>query len=433
MVSTCRQFGFRRRRLLWMAFSPDVSSCPLGGDLLGLICLELGVTPLVNPGTRPGGPAADSCQFPGGSHRRGHASVPDVGRRRGSGAGSLGDGGLAGNGDAHCRPCCGVSPVTGDIFCASGSLDVGRGLASAGGGCSCWYGGRESSSELDSVAPGFPACLVASPGLPPSSSASRSAPDIGPPSSLAAAEQKFPWSTTLPLELSAESNMLPWGGGGGGCSWVDGVLPGRGYQRLPDLSLEGPFDVHQEWPVSGASPRVLDGMRGCQYRMTSYDQDSEGPDFSPAHGVQLHDPWLLEYVGALESARLLSRSPEYWWTTWIMRKRLGLQLQHDAGLLLSNVQVLQQLVTSFNRTSSEVMRVAFGRAPFPADAMQQVVPSYLVRSVAHYMAAMGLWRPPSSQGVRGPLPSATCNACMSCSDCFPDLPVYEQYVCFHVC
>ena len=100
----------------------------------------------------------------------------------------------------------------------------------------------------------------------------------------------------------------------------------------------------------------------------------------------------------------------------------ALQLQHDAGLILSNIQVLQQFVTLLNRTSSGVMLVAFGRAPFPADAMQQVVPSYRVRRAAHYMAAMGLWWPPSSQGVRGPLPSATCNACMSCSDCFPDLP-----------
>ena len=118
------------------------------------------------------------------------------------------------------------------------------------------------------------------------------------------------------------------------------------------------------------------------------------------------------------------RSPEYWLHHLGHEKKLAaaLQLQHDAGLILSNVQVLQQFVTSLNRTSSEVMRVAFGRAPFPADAMQQVVPSYRVRRAAHYMAAMGLWRPPSSQGVRGPLPSATCNACMSCSDCFPDLP-----------
>ena len=45
--------------------------------------------------------------------------------------------------------------------------------------------------------------------------------------------------------------------------------------------------------------------------MTSYDQDSGGPDFSPAYGIQLHDPRLLEYVGAPESAQLLS--PQ--WTT----------------------------------------------------------------------------------------------------------------------
>ena len=170
-------------------------------------------------------------------------------------------------------------------------------------------------------------------------------------------------------------------------------------------------------------PRVLDGMRGCQYRMTSYDQDSGGPDFCPAYGIQLHDPRMLEYVGAPESAQLLSRSSEYWLHHLGHEKTLAatLQLQHDAGLILSNVQVLQQFVTSLNQTSSEVMRVTFGRAPFPADAMQKVVPSYRVRRATHSMAAMGLWRPPSSQGVWGPLPSATCNACMSCSDCFPDL------------
>ena len=54
-----------------------------------------------------------------------------------------------------------------------------------------------------------PPASVASSGLPPSSSALRPPPDVGPPSSLAAAEQEFPWSTSLPLELSAESTMLP--------------------------------------------------------------------------------------------------------------------------------------------------------------------------------------------------------------------------------
>ena len=49
--------------------------------------------------------------------------------------------------------------------------------------------------------------------------------------------------------------------------------------------------------------------------MTSYDVEHSGPDFTPAYGVQLHDLRLLEYVGAPESARLLSRSPEYWGTS----------------------------------------------------------------------------------------------------------------------
>ena len=197
-----------------------------------------------------------------------------------------------------------------------------------------------------------------------------------------------------------------------------------GHPRMPDLSREGPFDVLQDRPDSAASPRVLDGVRGCQYRMTSYDEESGGSDFTPAYGIQLHDPQLLEYVGAPESARLLSRSPEYWLHHLGHEKMLAaaLQLQHDAGLILSNVQVLQQFVTSLNRTSSEVMRVAFGGKPFPADAMQQVVPSYWVRRAAHYMAAMGLRRPPDTQGIRGPLPSTTCNACISCNDFFPDLP-----------
>ena len=42
----------------------------------------------------------------------------------------------------------------------------------------------------------------------------------------------------------------------------------------------------------------------------------------------------------------------------------ALQLQHDAGLILSTLQVLGQLVTSLNRMSSEVMWVAFDHEPF---------------------------------------------------------------------
>ena len=128
--------------------------------------------------------------------------------------------------------------------------------------------------------------------------------------------------------------------------------------EVVDRSREGPFDIHQDNSRSVPSPRLLQDTQGCLFQMTLYDVESDGPNFAPEHGVQLHDPRLLEYVGAPESARLTSRSPEYWVHHMGREKALSaaLQLQHDVGL--SNVQVLQQLVTSLNRTSSK--RVAGG-------------------------------------------------------------------------
>ena len=260
-------------------------------------------------------------------------------------------------------------------------------------------------------------------------------PDVArPPSGLATMGQYLPRDGALLVEESTDLPLLPMpltprpiveemvlGSAVGSPTGEPVAAPS---QSMPDLSREGPFDVHQDASESGASPWVLDSLPGCQYRMTSHDEDNKRSDFSPAYGIYLYDPRLLEYVGVSESARLLSRSPEYWLLHMGREKTLvaALQLQHDAGLILSNLQVLAQFVTSLNRISSEVMQVAFDREPLPTEAVQFVAPSHRVRQVAHYMAAMGLWRPPCTQGIYGPLPSSSCNTCMSCSDCFPDLP-----------
>ena len=151
----------------------------------------------------------------------------------------------------------------------------------------------------------------------------------------------------------------------------------------------------------GAAPQVLERLPGCQYRMTSYDF-ADRSDLDPAYGLHLHDPRLLEYVSAPESARLLSRAPEYWMHHMGHRAiSAALQLQHDTGLIMSNLQVLGQFVTSLNRMSSEVMQMAFAHEPFPSSAVQSVVPSHHVRRAVHYMSAMGLWRPPGTQGLLG--------------------------------
>ena len=81
---------------------------------------------------------------------------------------------------------------------------------------------------------------------------------------------------------------------------------------MTDRVRKGPFDIHQDGSRSVPSPRLLQDNQGYLFRMTSCDVESDGPSFAPEHGVRLHDPRLLEYVGAPESARLTSRSPEYW-------------------------------------------------------------------------------------------------------------------------
>ena len=192
----------------------------------------------------------------------------------------------------------------------------------------------------------------------------------------------------------------------------------------PDLTREGPFDVCEVEPEPGQSLLVLNSMPGCQFRMTSYDDRDSHDDLDPAYGIHLHDPHMMEYMGAPESARLLGRSPEYW-LEHMGRDRAvaaALRLHHDASLIMTNVQVMAQFVTSLNRTASEVIRMVYDKEPFSTDAVQFVTPGRRVRRAAHYMAAMGLWRPTSGPVFPGPIPVSSCNSCMACEVCFPDAP-----------
>ena len=155
---------------------------------------------------------------------------------------------------------------------------------------------------------------------------------IGPPFGGATADYRIP---TVPLPSRSATVREP----------VDELDTLREQAHVPDLSREGPFDIYRDRIQSDAPPRLRQNSQGCPFRITSYDLEIDGSDFSLEYGVQLHDPRLLEYVGAPESARLLSRSPEYWVQHMGRGKTLSaaLQIQHDAGLILSNVQVLQQL------------------------------------------------------------------------------------------
>ena len=64
--------------------------------------------------------------------------------------------------------------------------------------------------------------------------------------------------------------------------------------------------------------------------------------------IYMHHPWFLEFVGAPESALLLTWTLGHWVHTMNREVSVAaaLQLKHDAGLMTSNLQVLGQFVTS---------------------------------------------------------------------------------------
>ena len=105
--------------------------------------------------------------------------------------------------------------------------------------------------------------------------------------------------------------------------------------------------------------------------MTSY-AGTDTADVDPVYGIQLHHPRLLDFIGAPESARLLNRSLAYWVQTidWEDAVAAALRLQHDAGLMTSNLQ----FVTSLNSMSSEVLRLAIGPEVFPSAAVDVLSP-----------------------------------------------------------
>ena len=155
--------------------------------------------------------------------------------------------------------------------------------------------------------------------------------------------------------------------------------------------------------------------------MTSY-ATADIADMDPVYGIQLYHPRFLEFIGAPEWAT------GHWVQTMDQEDAVAaaLQLQHDAGLMTSNLQVLGQFVTTLNCISSEVLRLAIGPEVFPSKAVDVLSPVPRAPRAAHYMLAMGLWWPPGGLCAPGPLPVSSCNSCMNCTNCFPDLPWVES-------
>ena len=169
------------------------------------------------------------------------------------------------------------------------------------------------------------------------------------------------------------------------------------------------------------SPLLATGLPGCPYRFTSHSGQAFS-DGNPAFGLQLHHPRFLEFVGAPESARLLYRSPTFWVDQLGEKHAMAaaVNLQRDAGIMLSNLQILSQFATSLHHMSSEIMVLGIGQMVFPKAEVTNLSPAPRAARVTKYMSAMGLWRPQTGPGDPGPVPASPCSTCMTCQYCFPE-------------
>ena len=188
---------------------------------------------------------------------------------------------------------------------------------------------------------------------------------------------------------------------------------------IRDIVREGPFDVDTTPMDTEDSPLINTSMPGCPYRMTSYTGTAT-VDADTRYGLQLHHPRFLEFIGAPESARLLNQSPSFWVDRLAQESAMAaaVNLQRDAGFMMSNLQILGQFVTSLHRMSAEMLSIGVDHVVFPVEEVDKLSVMPRAQRAAKYMTAMGLWRPPSGPGAAGPLPASTCTSCMNCEYCF---------------
>ena len=74
-------------------------------------------------------------------------------------------------------------------------------------------------------------------------------------------------------------------------------------------------------------------------------------DSDTSYGLQLHHPRFLEFIGVPESARLLNQSPSFWVDRLGQASAMAaaMNLQRDAGFMMTNLQILEQFVMSLHR------------------------------------------------------------------------------------
>ena len=123
----------------------------------------------------------------------------------------------------------------------------------------------------------------------------------------------------------------------------------------------------------------------------------------------------------LKNSLLMDCSTSFWVEQLGKEQAMAaaINLQRDAGVMLSNLQILSQFAMAMNRMSFSMMALGLGQSLFPKVEVNDLAPAPHAARVASYMSAMGLWHPQTNPGVPGPVPVSSYHSCMSCKYCFP--------------
>ena len=110
-----------------------------------------------------------------------------------------------------------------------------------------------------------------------------------------------------------------------------------------DLSREGPFDTYCTPSDTGDLRRTAE----LPYRMTSY-ASTDITDVDSVYGLQLHHPRFLEFIGASESARFLTRASGHWLRTGttLSRRLYGSSMMPVSGLPICRSLVILRLLST---------------------------------------------------------------------------------------
>ena len=144
--------------------------------------------------------------------------------------------------------------------------------------------------------------------------------------------------------------------------------------------------IGREGPFVAANPhsRIGNDMEGCAYwsRWTIWIITSPPtvPGVGGCTGIcPFIGPDASEWIQSLSLEQTIDAA-------W--------QLQHDACLMTSNLNILDQNVLCLQGTASKILELTVGRHDFPSTVMESAAPVPCVCRASIHMEAMGLWRPP---------------------------------------